>query len=80
MASIGPWLGGGRRGSGGGEMDPWFRFSAPFSSDIWDPYSYRSGSSRSGGVSSHANVDWRETDKAHVFRADLPGKLSLSFF
>ncbi|KAM7514639.1 hypothetical protein LguiA_004222 [Lonicera macranthoides] len=49
-------------------MDPWFGFSTPFSSDVWDPFSYWSGSSRSG-----ANVDWRETDKAHIFRADLPG-------
>ena len=75
MASIGPWLGGGRRGSGGGEMDPWFGFSSPYSSDVWDPSSYGSGSSRSGGPSAlaHANVDWRETDNAHIFRADLPG-------
>ncbi|XVE60854.1 hypothetical protein DITRI_Ditri05aG0160300 [Diplodiscus trichospermus] len=71
MASLGPWLGGGRRGGG---LDPWF--SSPFSSDIWDPTSFGNirGEDRDDTTAlAHAYVDWRETDNAHIFRADLPG-------
>ncbi|KAK2980508.1 hypothetical protein RJ640_022510 [Escallonia rubra] len=73
MAWLGPWHGGGRRG--GGDLDIWY--GSPFSSDLWDPF----GGGRGGGggqaddtaALAHANVDWRETDKAHIFRVDLPG-------
>ncbi|XP_026429988.1 16.9 kDa class I heat shock protein 2-like [Papaver somniferum] len=78
MSSLGPWLGG---GGGGGVHD---YFSSPFSSDIWDPFDWGGrrqldASRRLGGgddaasVIARTNVDWRETDNAHIFRADLPG-------
>ena len=66
MASLGPWLGGGRRGG----LDPWF--NSPFSSDIWDPTSF--GNIRGeDGDDTTALAHARETDNAHIFRADLPG-------
>lgn len=80
MSSLGPWYGGG----GGRGYDPWY--SSPFSSDIWDPFS--SGAigdrdrdrnrNRGGGgdeiaALAHVNVDWHETDNAHIFTADIPG-------
>ncbi|MFS8012893.1 putative small heat shock protein HSP20 [Helianthus anomalus] len=59
----------------------------PFSLDVWDPFEgfpfnnnnnfgslsdqVRSSSETSSFVS--ANVDWRETNDAHVFKADVPG-------
>ncbi|OIW01410.1 hypothetical protein TanjilG_25706 [Lupinus angustifolius] len=61
----------------GGQRDP---LSSP-STVLWDPYgdnNWDNGLNRcSGGDETsalvHANVDWQETDTAHVFRADLPG-------
>ncbi|XVF29906.1 hypothetical protein REPUB_Repub16aG0010800 [Reevesia pubescens] len=64
MAWLGPWL-------GGMVEDPWF--SSPFSSDIWDPTSIGDNRGDDTHVLAHAHVDWRETDNAHIFRADLPG-------
>ncbi|XP_057489913.1 17.4 kDa class I heat shock protein-like [Actinidia eriantha] len=67
------WVGGG----GGGELS----FGSPFSSDIWEPCdvgldlglsNWRRGSDGTA-VLAHTHVDWRETDNAHIFRADLPG-------
>ncbi|XP_060198741.1 16.9 kDa class I heat shock protein 1-like [Lycium barbarum] len=75
-SSVGPWMGGGRR-RGGGD------WASPFSSDLWDPFGVGFGGGwglrRSAGgdddvsALAHASVDWCETDKAHVFRVDLPG-------
>ncbi|KAL3504614.1 hypothetical protein ACH5RR_034455 [Cinchona calisaya] len=72
MSSLGPWFGGGRR--------DFIPFGSPFSSDIWDPFGYGGGLSCSRGdlgddvsALAHANVDWRETDNAHIFRVDLSG-------
>ncbi|XP_009613293.1 16.9 kDa class I heat shock protein 1-like [Nicotiana tomentosiformis] len=81
-SSIGPWVGGGRRR---GAAD-WDMISDPFSYDLWDPFDYglsgglsgwglggRRGGEDDVSALAHANVDWRETDTAHVFRVDLPG-------
>ncbi|KAL3830488.1 hypothetical protein ACJIZ3_019290 [Penstemon smallii] len=80
MSSIGPWHGGGRRGGG----EEW-NFGSPFTSDLWD-FGVGGGMSRGGRgrgrggdtgddvtALAHAHVDWQETDKAHIFRVDLPG-------
>ena len=71
MDWVGSWRGGGQR------EDSWS--SSPFM-DVWDPLSYGAGCdvARRGGADdasalAHAHVDWRETDTAHIFRADLPG-------
>ncbi|CAK9142108.1 unnamed protein product [Ilex paraguariensis] len=53
----------------------------PFSLDLFDPFEnfpFRSlsnfPSSSSDTVSfAHANIDWKETPTAHVFKADVPG-------
>lgn len=71
---LGPWQGG-RRGGGGGWIEPWFR------SEVWDPFGVGLGISdweqQGGGdetsAVANAHVDWRETDNAHIFVADLPG-------
>lgn len=71
MDWVGPWQGGQRRDW----RDPWS--SLPYT-DLWDPLSYSVGN-RGGdqgddtSALAHAHVDWRGTDKAHLFRADLPG-------
>jgi hypothetical protein len=59
----------------------------PFSNDyLWDPFLGGAGTSgwlrdtgrRGGGEDdatalSRANVNWRETDKAHIITAEIPG-------
>ncbi|KAL1561524.1 hypothetical protein AAHA92_04216 [Salvia divinorum] len=50
-------------------------FSKPFSSDPWDPWDY--GGAKQGPAAA-ANVEWRETENAHIFRLDLPGQKQTS--
>ncbi|GAB2234845.1 hypothetical protein Droror1_Dr00004112 [Drosera rotundifolia] len=56
----------------------------PFSLDIWDPFQgifstlTSPGTSQGGGrddgaVLANVRIDWRETNDAHVFKAELPG-------
>ncbi|KAL0286231.1 UNVERIFIED_CONTAM: class I heat shock protein 1 [Sesamum calycinum] len=77
MSSLGPWHGGRR---GGWDTAPFF--TSPYSSEASDPWDYGGamtswlrGGDRSEDATAlaHANVDWRETDRAHIFRVDLPG-------
>ncbi|KAL6980626.1 hypothetical protein U1Q18_052675 [Sarracenia purpurea var. burkii] len=59
----------------------------PFSVDAWDPFQglplssnirslsdqIRSGFPSEAASFAHANIDWKETPTAHVFKADVPG-------
>ncbi|KAI3858319.1 hypothetical protein MKW92_048832, partial [Papaver armeniacum] len=69
MSSLPPWFGGG-----------FDYFSSPWS---WDPFDFdgrrqrdairrRGGGDDTASIIARTNVDWRETDNAHIFRADLP--------
>ena len=74
MTSLVPWRGGG--------LDHWI--GSPFSSELWDPLGFGSRDWRRGrdddvSAVALASVDWRETDNAHIIRADLPGLFALLF-
>ncbi|CAN4116389.1 unnamed protein product [Withania somnifera] len=56
-------------GGGGRRME--VGLGSPF--NIWDPLGLRRGGDDDVSALAHASVDWRETDKAHLFRVDLPG-------
>ncbi|KAL1357801.1 hypothetical protein HN51_009664 [Arachis hypogaea] len=70
MDWIGSYRGlGGQRG-GDEWRDPFY--ASPFTG-LWDPSNNYYGGGDQTSALSHAHVDWRETDNAHIFRADLPG-------
>ncbi|XP_073011307.1 16.9 kDa class I heat shock protein 1-like [Typha latifolia] len=66
MSSLIPWVG------GQGAIDP-------FAADLWDPLGGSSllwETGRRGDDTStlaRTSVDWRETETAHIFTAELPG-------
>lgn len=62
------WIGAYR---GGQRSRDWCDPSSPFT-DLWDPRRVGDADDITSSLA-HAHVDWRETDKAHIFRADLPG-------
>ncbi|PWA35725.1 hypothetical protein CTI12_AA606430 [Artemisia annua] len=45
----------------------------PFSLDLWDPFDGFPFSSSATSAFASTNIDWKETDTAHVFKADVPG-------
>lgn len=47
--------------------------------DVWDPFDWRTGSPWGDETTAlaHTFVDWRETDTAHVFTAEIPGECGL---
>ncbi|XP_059630729.1 18.1 kDa class I heat shock protein-like [Cornus florida] len=59
----------------------------PFSLEVWDPFQGWPFDNNSRSISdlfssnfpsetasfAHANIDWKETPTAHVFKADVPG-------
>ncbi|XP_027358979.1 16.9 kDa class I heat shock protein 3-like [Abrus precatorius] len=65
----------------GRQRGDWRDYPWPASTftDLWDPYNNWDIGRRGVGnddityALAHAHVDWRETDTAHIFRADLPG-------
>lgn len=72
--------------------DPWGRSSSLFDprvpvSRIWDAFDFGSALdtpafsfSRDAQAIANTRLDWKETPEAHVFTADLPGKLHFSLF
>ncbi|GLJ26919.1 hypothetical protein SUGI_0526830 [Cryptomeria japonica] len=49
--------------------------SDPFSLDVWDPLGAFNSSefARDAAAVVNTQIDWKETDNAHIFKADLPG-------
>ncbi|CAA7038089.1 unnamed protein product [Microthlaspi erraticum] len=68
MSMIPSFFGNNRRGSSNSIYDP-------FSLHVWDPFKdiMPSSLSRENSAIVNARVDWKETEEAHVFKADLPG-------
>ncbi|KAL6605913.1 hypothetical protein ACP70R_041566 [Stipagrostis hirtigluma subsp. patula] len=68
--SMMPWFGG-REGMDLHSSDLWDPFGA---SGLWDSGLRRGGGNRDEAAAvARTNVDWRETDKEHIFTAEIPG-------